>query len=130
MDEVISILSGQKFSKMFNGIRTKEYLEKIDCLDSVVVIGRKWFDKHYGNTYHTSSVYINGKFVKKSPMEYGYGECYLQTAHKILRENGYFDMDLRLPSGGDGSYQDFIMWGRITGRLINEAVYVATKKEL
>jgi antirestriction protein len=52
--------------------------------DNVVVIGKRWFDRANGNTYHTAMVLVNGQSLGKSSMTYGYEEAYLQTAKEIL----------------------------------------------
>ena len=61
--------------------------------DSVFILGRRWFDKTAGNTYHTAQVFVNGDIIGKSDMEYGYDDQYIQTGKKILL-NHY-----RLPKG-------------------------------
>ena len=48
--------------------------------DVVFVVGRRWFDRVNGNTYHTAEVFVNDKYVGKSRMTYGYDESYIQTA--------------------------------------------------
>lgn len=53
------------------------------------VRGKRWFDKTYGNTYHTVEVTkYNSKgkeiYTQKSPITYGYGDSYTQTAEKIM----------------------------------------------
>lgn len=58
-------------------------------ITSVTVIGRRWFAKRYGNTYHTAQVLINGVSVHKSEEQYGYGQQYEQTAGMWLEANGY-----------------------------------------
>jgi antirestriction protein len=55
--------------------------------DNVFIIGRRWFDRANGNTYHTAEVKVNDKFVGKSRMTYGYEEQYVQTAKEILLES-------------------------------------------
>jgi hypothetical protein len=72
-----------------NKILKEEKMEKqkLKDGDNVLVIGRRWFDRVNGNTYHTAEVEVNGKFVGKSPMTYGYDEQYLQTAKEILLEH-------------------------------------------
>lgn len=60
-------------------------MKKINTLE---VIGRRWFQKSYGNTYHTTTVIVNGEELK-SDIEYGYGNAYLQTAVNLLSANGY-----------------------------------------
>jgi len=54
---------------------------------SIVVIGRRWFDSN-GNTYHTSTIIINGEIAHKTPREYGYGDQYAYTACEWMLENG------------------------------------------
>lgn len=60
----------------------------------IIIDARRWFDRVYGNTYH--SVTVTVKHARKDDVvlrcgyEYGYGEQYLQTAHELLRQAGYF----------------------------------------
>lgn len=60
-------------------------MKKINTLE---VIGKRWFQKSYGNTYHTATVIENGEELK-SGIKYGYENAYLQTAADLLRANGY-----------------------------------------
>lgn len=60
-------------------------MKKINTLE---VIGKRWFQKSYGNTYHTATVIVNGEELK-SGIKYGYENAYLQTAADLLRANGY-----------------------------------------
>lgn len=48
-------------------------------IETLVIRGRRWFQKLYGNTYHTVTVVVNGH-VLKSNIQYGYGTQYLVTA--------------------------------------------------
>lgn len=57
-------------------------------IETLVIRGRRWFQKLYGNTYHTVTVVVNGHILK-SGIQYGYGNQYLVTAADLLRENGY-----------------------------------------
>jgi len=52
--------------------------------DSVYIYGKTWFQRSYGNTYHITKVYVNDKVIGISPIEYGYGEQYVQTGLDIL----------------------------------------------
>jgi len=61
--------------------------------DVVFVVGRRWFDRVNGNTYHTAEVFVNDKYVGKSRMTYGYDESYIQTAKEILLDS------YKLPKG-------------------------------
>lgn len=56
---------------------------------SITVIGRRWFQRGPGNTYHTAEILVDGVTVHKTPKEYGYGSCYEQTAAEWLESNGY-----------------------------------------
>jgi len=49
--------------------------------------GRRWFGRTNGNTYHSVSIWIDGKFKVKISGVYGYGEQYLQTAIAWLEKN-------------------------------------------
>lgn len=53
------------------------------------IVGRRWFQKSYGNTYHTVEIFIDGQKVFKSPRQYGYGDQYLTTASEWLKNNGH-----------------------------------------
>lgn len=55
---------------------------------NITVIGRRWFQRLYGNTYHTVTV-ITDKDTLQSPQTYGYGDHYLQTACEMLDKAGY-----------------------------------------
>ena len=66
----------------------------------IIIQAKKWFQKTYGNTYHSclvEKITGTGKKYKKEvigykPFEYGYGDHYLNTAAKIL---GITERDLR-----------------------------------
>lgn len=53
------------------------------------IIGRRWFQKTFGNTYHTVQIVIDGQTVHRSEKQYGYGEQYLTTAHEWLIQSGH-----------------------------------------
>jgi len=56
---------------------------------SLEIYGRRWFQRTYGNTYHTAEIIIDDKLVHKTPKQYGYGEGYVQSAREWLVKNGY-----------------------------------------
>mgnify|MGYP000843759604 FL=1 len=70
-------------------------MKKIKTLE---ISGKRWFQRTYGNTYHTTTVIVNGEKLK-SDITYGYGNHYLATAAELLRENG-FDV----PESNDKAY--------------------------
>jgi|DEB0MinimDraft_3_1074331.scaffolds.fasta_scaffold37754_2 hypothetical protein len=46
--------------------------------------GRRWFQKTYGNTYHTTTLFYDDGTSEKSDRHYGYGEQCLQTAFEMM----------------------------------------------
>ena len=54
--------------------------------DAITVIGKRWFDKINGNTYHSAKVYVNGDQMGYKPFVYGYDDSYKQTGLEILKE--------------------------------------------
>lgn len=61
-------------------------------MQAIHIEGRRWFQRTYGNTYHSVRVTVNGK-SHVIPMQYGYGEQYLQTAAAYLKSIGAMDCD-------------------------------------
>lgn len=51
---------------------------------------KRWFDKVNGNTYHSVRVTRNedGKTIA-CPFQYGYGDCYRQTALYAMLKEGW-----------------------------------------
>ena len=43
---------------------------------SIVIVGRRWFQRTYGNTYFSAVAYLDGKQVAQIDFEYGYGDHY------------------------------------------------------
>lgn len=58
-------------------------------MTSLTIIGRRWFQKTCGNTYHTVEIHIDGELVHKVGRSYGYGQQYSQSAVNWLQENDY-----------------------------------------
>ena len=50
----------------------------------IVIVGRRWFQKSYGNTYHTVTIYMPDGTKIESGQHYGYGEQYTQTATTLI----------------------------------------------
>ncbi len=51
--------------------------------------GRRWFQKSFGNTYHSVRIFQGGEQIACIGETYGYDYHFLQTAGKWLSENGY-----------------------------------------
>lgn len=60
---------------------------------SLHISGRRWFQRSYGNTYHTVTITRDGEVVARLGPTYGYGDGYLQTAVDWLKANGYPDAE-------------------------------------
>lgn len=96
-----------------------------------MVIGKRWFDKTYGNTYCSSRVYINGELSFKVPWTYGYGNYYEQKALEELEKRGlikigkyyngvsksrwdyFIENNIKFESVvTDGLKRDMVAWGK------------------
>jgi hypothetical protein len=53
------------------------------------ILGRRWFQRSGGNTYHTAEIVVDGEVVHKTGKAYGYGDQYVQSAAAWLAANGY-----------------------------------------
>ena len=73
---------------------------------SLMLVGRRWFERTNGNTYHSVSIYVDGKPVHKVDCEYGYGNQWEWTGMRWLIENGYLQELERYGNGGHES-----LWG-------------------
>jgi hypothetical protein len=60
---------------------------------TILIVGRRWFQRSYGNTYHTAEVFVDGRLIGKTPKAYGYGEQYVQSGVELAQDQGY------LPAG-------------------------------
>lgn len=99
-------------------------MKKIKKNDNVTVIGRRWFDRVYGNTYHSVEVYVNGELVGSNPFEYGYDNQYEQTAGDILAKN------FKLPFPNDGLYHSLWQLKNYGVKFISSVSDVERKKDL
>ena len=55
---------------------------------SITIVGKRWFQKSYGNTYHTATIVVDGEPVEGVERSYGYGDHYIQSATEKLDELG------------------------------------------
>ena len=72
----------------------------INEISYIKIVAKRWFQKSYGNTYHSVAVFAasgTGKDYKQEslgyiPFRYGYEDHYLNTAAEIL---GISEQELR-----------------------------------
>jgi len=57
--------------------------------DTVVILGKRWFQRSAGSTYNSVQIDIVGKESVYLEETYGYGDFYLQRAKEWLQKNGY-----------------------------------------
>ncbi len=97
----------------------------------IVIIGRKWFDKKAGNTYHDAEVIVHGAgktvLQHRTHMDYGYGETYVQAAAEWLESQGV----LKLKRYKNGAVQPLWQYCSDNGiKLIRSEMNVISRKEL
>ncbi len=82
-------------------VHALDNVDKKPLPDGLFIIGRRWFQRSYGNTYHTVEIkdVFSQKQIIYTDMEYGYEDQYKDTAHRTLKALGY-----DVPE----SYEDFI----------------------
>lgn len=95
---------------------------------SIHINGRRWFQKTYGNTYHSVTVDVQladgTTKTMRSGKVYGYGEQYIQTAIGLMQAKGL------LPDTDDG-YWPLSLWCRDNGiHYVNHVADVARKCNL
>ena len=58
---------------------------------NLLIVGRRWFQRSYGNIYHTFEIkdMYNMCVIFKSDIIYGYDNQYRDSARAWLKENGY-----------------------------------------
>lgn len=79
------------------------------------IVARRWFQRTYGNTYHSCRVYkVTGQgkeyteeLIGEVKSTYGYGEQYLQTAHVLLQAAGEFPRTDKRVNGSSEDYNAF-----------------------
>lgn len=67
---------------------------------SVVVVGKRWFDRKNGNTYFTALIIVDGKIAGNVGPSYGYGDQYVQAAGDFLESKGLIPEREKYSHGG------------------------------
>jgi hypothetical protein len=85
--EAARLILTEKYSA--GGLTIRNPSKMLKAGDKLKIVGRRWYGRTHGNTYHAVDIYVNGKLVAEIPKTYGYGEQYVFTARKWLAANGY-----------------------------------------
>jgi hypothetical protein len=76
----------KNYLKKSKNSKIKKILERLER-PKIEIVGYRWFQKTYGNTYHAVKIFLNGEMIfKSSEYVYGYSDQYIQTAHEKLKE--------------------------------------------
>lgn len=94
----------------------------------ITIIGRRWFQRTNGNTYHSVDVWVNGKHVYRLDYVHGYGDQYLQSATEWLKENGFINPEHYRQSGCSESLQRYCQRKKIN--LVCTVSDVGRKRDL
>tara|TARA_Y100000310_G_C20475348_1_gene712116 strand:- start:352 stop:660 length:309 start_codon:yes stop_codon:yes gene_type:complete len=101
---------------------------KQEKVKSIVLIGRRWFQRTYGNTYHSVEIVVNGRPLHKINYKYGYGQHYIQSAFDWL-----FDKSVLTPTKRTESNTRLFGWAYCDKHNITfstSCTEVARKKDL
>lgn len=109
-----------------HGVYVHVLTPKKPAIQSITIFGRRWFDRGPGNTYCTATIYINGEFVVKTPVENGYGVHYLTVAGDWLEIAGKISRE-KSSNGEESLWQ---MAERLGFRFAHEVVNVAKESDL
>jgi hypothetical protein len=63
------------------------YLRFTSAASTLKIVGRRWFSKGRGSTFHTVRVYLDGELLGESGIKWGYGNQYIYTGWKLAIEN-------------------------------------------
>ena len=85
-----------------------------------IIVGKKWFDKANGNTYHSARVFdLEKKVIAVAPFQYGYHDQFIQSATEALQKSGKFDGimlkhdEYIAIDGGYTKQRDVKYWGEL-----------------
>jgi predicted phosphohydrolase len=97
-------------------------------MKTITVIGKRWFQKTYGNTYFSAVGMIDGEVVVTIPFEYGYDGMYLQRTTEEMVKMGLLPGIKKYEHGGHEA-----LWCYCSDKDIKlnySAADVARKKDL
>lgn len=96
-------------------------------MKTLTIIGRRWFQKTYGNTYNSVRILVDGAEVAYLERSYGYGDYYVQRAFEWLETNGHVQLE-HYPNGGTEGWRQ---WAERNGVALHyEAIDVGRERDL
>ncbi len=94
----------------------------------ITLLGRRWFEKTNGNTYHSGIAYIDGKEVVKIDFRYGYGNQWEWELSNEMDKAGLLPGMERFSNGSHESIHRYCE--RMGHALVYNVTDVNRKKEL
>jgi hypothetical protein len=96
-------------------------LSGVEPMIPIIITGRRWFQRSYGNTYHSATIIVGDHESLSTGIHYGYGDHYLYTALELAKSKGLIPDTLTARSCdcADAGY-----------RLITSVADVAREKDL
>jgi len=108
----------------------KNYDQEKDNEKQVTIVGRRWFERYNGNTYHSAFVYVSTELYAQVNFAYGYGSQYEQTGLEILQEIGYYKITGEHFSNGYSKDFDQLITDIRSGKILSVVSDVKRKKDL
>lgn len=121
----------RKLVRKASGDPSQENLAKVGAMylrihpieHELKIIGRRWFNKSNGTTYHTATVYYDEKLIGKTRITYGYDSQYVTTGI------AYAIQHLGLPTIGDN--EPPYRWAqRLNIKVVSEVDNVTRRRDL
>lgn len=108
-------------------------MEKTKNISAIQLLAKRWFQKSYGNTYHSiklSIIYKDGSTEQlQSGKHYGYGDQWNQTALDLFAK--HFDIDVPKYENGQKKFSYLTTLCReLLIPIQSEALDVSREKDL
>lgn len=100
----------------------------IEKIGSIQIIGRRWFQKTFGNTYFSAIGIVDGEIKAKIDFEYGYGDHYVDQITAKLEKDGYLPGFIHHNNGSTERLWNYCQRNNI--KFIYSATDVERKKDL
>lgn len=98
-------------------------------MKALLIQGRRWYNRRFGNTYCTATVYIDGVLAFKTEPTYGYGDHFRTVAMEQLEKRGLLPAP-RLKYQTGSSEADWIYCQRLGITFAYDVADVKREKDL